>query len=109
MKTVTNITSVESKAAFQERLLEKFVQQNLPPKVFSNNKISGMGNFTNQFREIESCAAETPVNGTVEIFFTTTTPDATRRLSVPIYSRFFVYCTRDDKDDYKVSWSSSLS
>jgi hypothetical protein len=109
MKTVSNITSVESKATFQEMLLERFVQQNLPPRGFGFDRITGLGTFANNYKEIESCAAETPVNGTVEIFFTTLTPESTRRLSIPVCSRFFVYCTRDEEAEYKVSWSSSLS
>ena len=31
-----------------------------------------MGAFAEHYKEIENCAAETPVNGTVEIFFETT-------------------------------------
>lgn len=103
------ISLVESKAGFQQKLLEKFVQDNLPSSMQKENNISGMGTFTEQYKEIESCAAETPVNGTVEIFFETTEPNALRRISVPVTSRFFVYCTRDEMDNYKVAWSGSLS
>jgi hypothetical protein len=109
MKKPLGISSVESNAAFQEKLVEKFVQQNLPPKAVHQNKISGMGRFTNRFKEIECCAAETPLIGKVEIFFTTGFFSTMRAISVPVNSRFFVFCARDDKDDYKVAWSSSLS
>ena len=37
-----DITSVESRAAFRQKFVEKFVQQNLPPKSQKQNKISGM-------------------------------------------------------------------
>ena len=103
------ISLVESKAGFQQKLLEKFVQDNLPSHMQKENNISGMGAFTEHNKEIESCAAETPVNGTVEIFFETPEPNALRRISVPVTSRFFVYCTRDEMDNYKVAWSGSLS
>ena len=103
------IALVESNAGFQQRLLERFVQDNLPSTFQKRNKISGMGTFTEQYKEIESCAAETPVNGTVEIFFETGSPDAVRRLSIPVMSRFFVFCTRDEADEYKVAWTGSLS
>jgi len=103
------ISLVESKAGFQQKLLEKFVQDNLPSHMQKENNISGMGTFTENYKEIESCAAETPVNGTVEIFFETNGPNALRRISVPVMSRFFVYCTRDEMDNYKVAWSGSLS
>jgi hypothetical protein len=103
------IALVESNAGFQQRLLERFVQDNLPSTFQKRNSISGMGVFTDQYKEIESCAAETPVNGTVEIFFETSSPDAVRRLSIPVMSRFFVFCTRDEEDEYKVAWTGSLS
>jgi hypothetical protein len=108
MKKPLDITSVESKADFRQKFVEKFVQQNLPPKLIRQNKISGMGGFANRFKEIEFCAAETPVIGSVEIFLT---PGhfSTIRLSVPANSRFFVFCIRDDQDNYRVALSCSLS
>ncbi len=103
------ITSVESKASFRQKLVEKFVQQNLPPKELKQNKISGMGKFAERFKEIEYCAAETPVIGNVEILSITKFFNAIRNISIPVKSRFFVFCTRNDKEEYKVSWSCSLS
>jgi len=102
------IALVESYAGFHQKLLEKFVQDNLPSNMQKPGNINGMGIFAEQYKEIESCAAETPVNGTVEIF-ETSGRDAIRRISVPVMSRFFVFCTRDETDNYKVSWVSSLS
>ena len=109
MKTSTGITSVESKASFRQKLVEKFVQQNLPPKALKPNKISGMGEFAECFKEIEYCAAETPVIGNVEIFAISQFFTATRNISIPVKSRFFVFCTRNDFEEYKVAWSCSLS
>jgi uncharacterized coiled-coil protein SlyX len=109
MRKSTGITSVESKAAFQEKLIEKFVQQNLPPKTPKPNQLSGMGNFSNRFKQIESCAAETPVIGTIEVFLTPTLFNAVLRVSIPVTSRFFVFCTRKDNDEYRVACSTSLS
>ncbi len=109
MEKLSNITSVESKASFQERMVEKFVQQNLPPKLSKENSVSGIGILSAQYNEIECCAAELPVNGTVEIFFEEKNPDAIRGISIPSSSRFIVFCTREEKNDYKVTWSCSLS
>jgi hypothetical protein len=109
MKQTKGITSVESKAAFQESLLEKFVQDNLPARRRLENNLLGLGDFSLRYKEIESCAAETPVHGTVEIFFESNNPFALRRLSVPAVSRFFVFCTRDEVNSYKVSCINSLS
>lgn len=109
MKRISEITSVESNAAFQKELLEKFVQHNLPAVSKKQNRIAGMGQFANHYKTIESCAAETPVNGTVEIFLESNNPFGLRRVSVPVRSRFFVFCTRNDMENYKVTCSSSLS
>lgn len=109
MKHTTGITSVESKAEFHERLLEKFVQDNLPSRRKIAGKISGLGNFSLLYQEIETCAAETPVYGTVDIFFESTNRSALRKESIPVSSRFFVFCSRDRKTDYKITCSTSLS
>jgi hypothetical protein len=109
MKKTSAITSVETKASFQEQLLEKFVQQNLPPKEPKKSMTSGMGGFSRKYKDLEVCAAETPVNGTVEIFVATNSPEGLRRISVPVTSRFIVFCAREEGTDYKVAWSSSLS
>jgi len=109
MKQISGIAAVESKAAFQERLLEKFVQDNLPSRPKRKSQLQGMGIFSSFYSEMECCAAETPVNGTIEIFFEMEAPNAIRRLSVPAISRFFVFCTRDELTDYKITCSSSLS
>jgi len=109
MKNSYDITSVESNAAFREKLVEKFVQQNLPPKAHKENKISGISAIDDRYTVFESCAAETPVVGTVEIFFTGTFFNANRRISIPARSRFFVFCTRDEMNHYKVAFSCSLS
>jgi len=109
MEKLSNITSVESKASFQERMVERFVQQNLPPKLMKENKISGIGSLRGKYTEIESCAAELPVNGTVEIFFEQRYPAGIRGISIPASSRLIVFCTREANNEYRVTWSSSLS
>lgn len=110
MKKSPPITSVESKAIFREKLLVKFVQQNLPARNPRGNKISGLGPFSNLYKEFESCAAETPVIGSLEIEFTKTYFNLVRKISIPVSSRFFIFFTRNDEQpEYNVSWSSSLS
>jgi len=109
MKKSPGITSVQSKVSFRQKLVEKFVQQNLPPKSLKQNKISGMGEFSIRFKEFECCAAETPVIGSVDILLATKYFDAVNSISIPVNSRFLVVCTRDEEDDYKVAWSCSLS
>ena len=109
MKKLRDISSVESNAAFRATFVEKFVQEHLPPPVVKENKIAGMGNFSDRYLPIECCAAETPVAGDIEIFFTPTFFNLLPSVSVPVISRFFVFCVRSEKNNYKVACSSSLS
>lgn len=109
MKKTSGITSVESKASFMERMVEKFVKNNLPPVASKENKLSGLGRFAKVYKEIEYCAAELPVNGTVDILVTPVRLNGIKRISTPVTARFIVFCTRESDSDYKVSWSCSLS
>src|SRR5436190_2134193 len=99
MEKLSNITSVESKASFQERMVERFVQQNLPPKLMKANKIAAIGSLAAKYNEIECCAAELPVNGTIDIFFELKNPSGLRGISIPTSSRFIVFCTREERND----------
>src|SRR5262245_39324295 len=109
MKKSAGIASIKTKAGFHERLVEKFVQQNLPPREIKPSRTSGMGNFSEKYKDIEYCAAELPVNGRIEIFSVTREPGIIRRFITPVTSRFIVFCVREDERGYKVAWSCSLS
>ena len=109
MKKTAAITSVRSNAGFPEELLERFVEENLPSRTCIKKKTAGMGNFNDLYNEIESCAAETPIGGSVEIFFGNARKTDSRCISVPVSSRFFVFCTRKEWDHYKIAWCCSLS
>ncbi|MDP4264884.1 MAG: hypothetical protein Q8941_20315 [Bacteroidota bacterium] len=112
MKKNSGITSVEARTGFREKMIEKYVKKNLPPRAPKESKTYGMGGFAARFREMEFCAAELPVNGSVEIFFTGSDSyrkDPVKRVSHPVTSRFIVFCSREDNLDYKVSWTCSLS
>ena len=109
MKRFSNITAVETKATLQERLVEKFVQQNLPPTNLKHDRLYGMGNFSALHNEIEVCAAELPVNGAVEIFFIVKNAEVVKGINHPVMARFIVFCTREENYDYKCAWSCSLS
>jgi hypothetical protein len=107
MNRLYDITFVETTAGFEETVIENFIKNNLPPIAGKESKTSGMGNFNVLYKEIDWCAAETPVRGTIELFFTT--KNTLRRISVPALSRFIVFCSWKENNDYKVTWSCSLS
>lgn len=109
MKKSSNIASVETKTGLQERQIELFVKNNLPPKLFPNNKLAGMGNFADTHTDIECCAAELPVNGIVEFFLSVGNSGSLKRMGYPVNSRFIVFCTRQEIEDFKVAWICSLS
>lgn len=109
MKKSSNIALVETKTGFQEKHIELFIKNNLPPKLFPNNKLAGMGTFAQSHTDIECCAAELPVNGLVEFFLSVENSGSLRRIGHPVTARFIVFCTREQMEDYKVSWVCSLS
>jgi hypothetical protein len=109
MKKSSNIASVETKTGLQESQIELFVKNNLPPKLFPNNKLAGMGNFAQMHTDIECCAAELPVNGIVEFFLSVEDSGSLKRIGYPVTSRFIVFCSRQEVEDYKVAWICSLS
>jgi hypothetical protein len=110
MRQTEKICSVESKAVLRKKHIERFVQENLPPRTSKQSRISSMGGFSERYAEVECCAAESPVIGTVEIMVDSGELFNTIKcISVPVSSRFFVFCTRDMKDDYRVTCCHSLS
>jgi hypothetical protein len=109
MKRLANITSVELKTGFREKMVEKFLRKNLPPGVPKQNKINGMGFITDRYEEVEFCAAELPVQGIAEVLFATKDTGDIHRVTHPVVSRFIVFCIRKENSDYKVAWSCSLS
>lgn len=110
MRQSERICSVESKAILRKKHIERFVQENLPPRTSKRSRIGSMKGFSERYTEIECCAAESPVIGTVEIMVDSGELfNTTKCISTPVCSRFFVFCTRDMKDDYRVTCSHSLS
>lgn len=109
MKKVSDITSVETKSGFKEKMIEKFVKNNLPQRTLKEGKTANMGIFAKRYKEIECCAAELPVSGAVEIIYIANKYGSVKRFNYPVISRFVVFCTRQDNLDYKVTWSCSLS
>ena len=110
MRPTERICSVESKVLLHKKHIERFVQENLPPRTPRGSRISSMGGFSERYTEIECCAAESPVTGTVEIVIDSGELFNTIKcIKVPVSSRFFVFCTRDMRNDYRVTCSHSLS
>lgn len=109
MKGTKSINSVKSKARFHEQVVERYLQNNLPPSSLEKTKIAGLGNFSLGYQEIEFCAAETPVFGSIEIVLHPDFSILIDKIIIPVTSRFFVSCVRDKGSAYKVAASASLS
>jgi len=109
MKGTKLINSVKSKARFHEQIVERYLQNNLPPSSLGRTKIEGLGNFSDGYRQIEFCAAETPVLGAIEIMLHPDFSTVIDKIIIPVKSRFFVSCIRDKNSPYKVAASASLS
>lgn len=109
MKGIKSINSVKSKAKFHEQVVERYLQNNLPPTSLGKRKTSRLGSFGMSYQEIEFCAAETPVFGSIEIVLHPDYSPIIDKIVIPVNSRFFVSCVRDKNSAYKVAASASLS
>ena len=104
MKKTSEISYVESKARFSENMIEDYMNSLHLPENKANEHA-----FAKDFENIDWCGEYSKVVGTVEISFWTKSRKTMKHLSVPIATGFWVVCTKKKKNNYKVTWSCSLS
>ena len=100
----TTITTVQSKVRFAESIIEDHVnsmhhpEKNIDEEVLSKN-----------FKNINWCSEQSPVEGTVEISLSAGSNNTLKHFSIPVATSFWVVCTKEKEKNYKITWSSSLS
>ena len=103
MKKIST-TTVQAKAMLPERMIEDHINNmHLPEKSIHENILS------EKFETINWCSGQSPVNGTIEISLTNTDNKIIKHVSVPVATNFLVICTKGKKQNYKITWSCSLS
>ena len=108
MKKSTGITGIKSSISFPKRMLRKLVSSK-GIKNISSKKEEWKKRFSSDFEYIECSSIQLPVSGRLDILLEAKHPEALSRVSIPIESGFLVTCTKQDPDNYKVTWSCSLS
>ena len=110
MKKSLLITTVESKVPLPVTELENHINKmHHPDKCGSRNAKVDENLFLNDYVNIDWCSEHLPVEGTVEISFSTDQKDHYKCISIPVVTGFWIVCTKEREENYKVTWSCSLS
>ena len=109
-KKTTAKTKVESKILLPVTLLENHVNSLHHPKRDSGKKVNiEEKSFSENYENVDWCFMELPVEGKVEIRFSTGRRNIDKYISVPVSAGFLVVCTKADRKEYKVASICSLS
>lgn len=110
MKKSFTETKVESNVVLPVTMLENHVNSLYhPEKDFRKNMNVEQKAFSANYEILDWCSEHFPVEGTVEISFSTDRKNMDKYISVPVTAGFWVVCTKGKQKDYKLTWSSSLS
>lgn len=108
MKKSTGITGIKSKISFPKRMLRKLVSSKSVDNSV-NKKNEWKNRFSADYEYIECSSILLPVEGRLDILLEATHPESLCRISIPVQSGFLITCTKQEVDNYKVTWVSSLS
>ena len=104
MKNPLAITSVQSQVAFQEKMLVDFVNRNLSSAVNITED-----SFSEDFTTIKWASTKIPVNGRLDILSAGKDHEKIERVILPVYSSFFITCTKESTGICRVAWCCSMS
>lgn len=110
MKKSPVITKVESKVPLLTTAVENQLSRLHPPDKCSKKNAKINGNlFLHDFVNINWCSEVLTVKGTVEISFSTRRASYHKYVSMPVATRFWIVCTKENAENFKATWSCSLS
>jgi hypothetical protein len=106
----TPITTVAMNVHLAEGLIEDHINNmHHAEKYFGNKKQVVENILWENFRNMNWCCEHSPVEGTIEIGFSSPGFNGIKNISVPVTTNFGVVCTREYESNYKIRWSYSLS
>jgi hypothetical protein len=108
MKKSSGITEIKSRTSFSKKMLRKFVNNQTVNKAWTVKAGKKGERFSANYDTIAWSSTLLPLDGTLEILFDAKHPEAVSRISMPVQVAFLVTCTKKD-DNYKVTWSCSMS
>lgn len=110
MKKSPVVTTVESKVPLLATALENHINESHHPDKGGNRNVKiNEDFFLHDFINIKWCSEHLPAEGTVEISFSTDDKDHYKCVSIPVATSFWIVCTKQREENYKVTWSCSLS
>ena len=109
MKKAPGITGIKNRISFPKRMLRKFVNNHLINNVWKEKANKEALRFSHKYEPIHFCSIQLPINGRVDLLLDATHPESISRISIPVQSTFMVTCTQEKTDNYKMTWSCSLS
>jgi|SRR5688572_28118767 hypothetical protein len=95
--------------SFYQKMLNKFGKNNqAEEKAWEENAIRSGKIFTEQYEMLEWSSDLVPVVGRLDMLFNPLSPDASRRVSVPVQSCFLVTGIIEKDSRYHMMWVSSM-
>ena len=108
MKNVP-ITTVETNTRLAESMIENHINNMHHAERRLGNKHFVEDLIWENFENMSWCCEHSPVEGTIEIDFLPTSKSDVKHISIPVQTNFGVVCTKEKEDNYKITWSYSLS
>jgi hypothetical protein len=109
MKSIP-ITTVETNTTLAESLIEEHINNmHHAEKDFGKKGHMSGAVLWENFESFSWCCEHSPVKGTIEINYLDDSNTHVKHISIPVETNFGVVCTKEREEDYKITWSYSLS
>jgi hypothetical protein len=104
------ITTVETNTRLAESLIEEHINNmHHAEKNFGKKGQLNGGVLWENFESFSWCCEHSPVKGTIEIGYLDNGNSNVKHISIPVETNFGVVCTKEKANNYKITWSYSLS
>ena len=104
----TPITTVAMNVHLAEGLIEDHINNMHHAEKYFGNKRQVEDILWENFQNMNWCCEQSPLEGTIEIGFMTHSENL-NQISIPVITNFGVVCTKERENEYKITWSYSLS
>jgi hypothetical protein len=103
------ITTVETNVRLAESMIEYHINNMHHAEKCLRRRHLKEELIWENFEYISWCCEHSPVEGTLEISFLSAYDKNIQHIIVPVNTNFGVVCTREKENNYKITWSYSLS
>lgn len=103
------ITTVEMNVRLAESMIEYHINNMHHAEKCIGNRHLVEEMICDNFENMSWCCEHSPVEGTIDISFLTSSGKNVNHISIPVLTNFGVVCTKEKEDNYKITWTYSLS